>query len=280
MALQDHALGACYTALGFNSLPFSITPDTSLAFPGGQYVSAFNALHHACTSGALAVLSAEIGLGKTLLVRCLIRTLPERVKVAYLLNPLLEPAALLRDIYAEFNGGEPAAQALWPSLHQALVEQILRGAAQGARHVVIVDEAHRLSTEALEALRLLSNLETEQSKLVSVVLVGQPELERTLALRAMRPLRERIGVWLRLQPMDRAQCRDYVSHRIAHTHEDGRFGFSRAALWCLHWRTRGVPRRINLAADRAVLLAYASNTRRVSWPMVWQACNEFKRAWS
>lgn len=279
MGLQDNALGACYEALGFHSIPFSITPDTTLAYPGEQYVSTFDHLHHACSSGMLAVLSAEIGLGKTLLVRCLLRTLPEHVKTAYLLNPLIDPAALLRSIYAEFNSGELPRQNLWPSLHNALVELVLRGAAQGNRYVIIADEAHRLSTETLEALRLLSNLETEQVKLVSVLLVGQPELERTLALRAMRPLRERIGVWLRLRPMDRAHCGAYVAHRIARTHTDGNFAFSRAALWCLHWRTRGVPRRINLAAERAVLLAYANSTRLVTWSMVWEACNEFKRAW-
>jgi MSHA biogenesis protein MshM len=138
-----------------------------------------------------------------------------------------------------------------------------------------------LSAEALEALRLLSNLETEQVKLISLVLVGQPELERTLALRAMRPLRERIGMWLRLQPMSRTECAAYVRHRIERTHPDGDFVFSPAALWLLYWRTRGVPRRINLAGERAVLLASARpESRCVTGPMVWEACGEFSRVWS
>jgi len=273
-------LSPCYEALGFKHIPFSITPDTSLAFPGKQYVQAYNHLHHACMTGTLAVLSAEIGLGKTFVIRCLIRALPERVKVAYLINPLLDQVALLREIYAEFNAGALPASEHLQSLHHALVQLVLQGASSGARFVIIVDEAHRLSAEALEALRLLSNLETEQTKLISLVLVGQPELERTLALRAMRPLRERIGAWLRLRPMSRKQCSAYVQHRIARTHRDGRFSFSPAALWVLHWRTQGVPRRINLAAERAVLLACTRrNTQRISWSMVWQACNEFRRVW-
>lgn len=279
MGVQDNTLGSCYATLGFNSIPFSITPDTSLAFPGAQYVSAYNQLYYACTNGALAVLSAEIGLGKTLLIRCLIRALPTHVKIAYLINPLLDQVALLREIHAEFNGGDPPAHEHLPSLHHALVNLVLRGAARGHRYVIIVDEAHRLSTEALEALRLLSNLETEQVKLISLVLAGQPELERTLSLRAMRPLRERIGAWLRLRPMSRGECDAYVRHRISRTHTDGRFAFTPAALWVLHWRTQGVPRRINLAGERAVLLASTHNTRRVSWTMVWDACNEFAKVW-
>ncbi|WP_439114100.1 ExeA family protein [Hydrogenophaga sp.] len=280
MDVQDNALGSCYAALGFKSLPFAITPDTSLAFPGPQYVSAYQQLYYACMNGVMAVLSAEIGLGKTFVIRCLLRALPANVKVAYLLNPLLDPLALLRDIQAEFNAGEQPALEQASRLHHALVQRVLQGAAQGERFVIIVDEAHRLSAEALETLRLLSNLETEQVKLISLVLVGQPELERTLSMRAMRPLRERIGVWLRLQPMNRAECGAYVRHRIHRTHQDGSFAFTPAALWLLHWRTRGVPRRINLACERAVLLSSAQpETRRVTWPMVWEACGEFSRVW-
>jgi general secretion pathway protein A len=279
VSLRNHPLEECYASLGFNSVPFSITPDTTLAFPGAQYVSAFNQMYYGCTSGSLAVLSAEVGLGKTLLIRCLIHALPDHVEVAYLFNPLQDQLALLREIYTEFNGGDAPLIDASPSMHQALMQLILQGAAKGKRYVIIVDEAHRLGTEMLEVLRLLSNLETEQQKLISLVLAGQPELDKTLSLRAMRPLRERLGLWLRLTPMNRTECTAYVKHRIALTHRDGRFGFSSAAFWCLHWRTKGVPRRINLASERAVLLAYTRNTRRVTWSMVREACNEFTKAW-
>lgn len=277
---MESSLSSCYEALGFESVPFSITPDTALFYPGGRHVSAYRQLHHACLNGVLSVLSGEIGLGKTLVVRCVLRTLPEHVKVAYLINPLLDLPDLLRAIAREF--GAPALPDTAPlaAIQDALVALVLKGAGEGRRFVVIVDEAHRLKAEVLEALRLLSNLETERTKLISLVLVGQPELERTLALRAMRPLRERVGVWVHLAPLSRAECAAYVRHRIHHTHRDGTFDFSNTALWWLHWRTAGVPRRINLACERAVLQAYAARTRRVTWSMVQQACKDFSKAWT
>ena len=277
---MESTLSACYEALGFENVPFSITPDTALFYPGGRHVSAYRQLHHACMNGVLSVLSGEIGLGKTLVIRCVLRTLPDEVKVAYVINPLMELPDLLHSIARDFGATELPPHAPLSAVQDALVALVLRGASEGRRFVVIVDEAHRLKAEALEALRLLSNLETERTKLISLVLVGQPELDRTLALRAMRPLRERIGVWLQLTPLSRAECAAYVRHRIHRTHRDGSFDFSNPALWWLHWRTAGVPRRINLACERAVLLAYTAQTRRVTWAMVRQACNDFSKAWT
>lgn len=280
MSFQNHPFAPLYSALGFHSLPFSITPDTSLAYPSEQYVSALSRLHHAATGGSLAVLSAEIGLGKTLLLRCLLRTLPPDVKVAYLFNPLLDQAALLREVHAEFSDGDGAVKTDLASLHHSLTREVLKGASRGLRYVIIVDEAHRLNTEALEALRVLSNLETEKQKLINLILVGQPELVKTLALRSMRPLRERIGVWIQLRPMNKAEGAAYIRHRIARTHADGDLRFDWGALWLLHWRTQGVPRRINLACERAILMAAVSRKRRISWLMVWTACNDFRKAWA
>lgn len=267
-----------YQALGFNNVPFSITPDTSLFFAGKQHVIAYNRLHHACMNGTMSVLSGEIGLGKTLILRCVMRSLPAHVRVAYLINPLMGLADMLREIYSEF-GGPPAEKENLVTLNRALIKLILEGAARGERFVVIVDEAQRLTSEALESLRMLSNLETERVKLISLVLVGQPELETTLKLRAMRPLRERIGVWLVLAPLSRDECAAYVRHRLACTHSSGDFSFSPAALWWLQYKTRGVPRRINLACERAVLLAHTHRTRRVSLDLIRQACNEFSKFW-
>jgi len=276
----EDTLRTCYEALGFTQAPFSITPDTGLFYPGSRHVAAYKQLYHACTTGVIAVLSGEIGLGKTLVVRCVLRSLPETVRVAYLINPLMDLPDLLRSIGRDFGGPALPNNAPLSVLHNHLVETVLEGARDGARFVVIVDEAHRLSGDSLEALRLLSNLETERSKLIGLVLVGQPELERTLALRAMRPLRERVGVWLKLGPLSRDECAAYVRHRIKRTHRDGGFEFTGMALWWLQWQTRGVPRRINLACERAVLLAFAMSTRRVTASMVRQACREFSEAWA
>jgi general secretion pathway protein A len=272
-------MAACYEALGFENVPFSITPDTTLFYPGGQHVNAYNQLYHACMNGTMSVLSGEIGLGKTLIVRCVIRSLPAQVRVAYLFNPLMGFVDLLREILSEFGGVPPEPQAGVAVLHKALVSLVLEGAGRGERFVVIVDEAHRLNSEALEVLRLLSNLETERVKLISLVLVGQPELDITLNLRAMRPLRERIGVWLKLDPLNQQECAAYIRHRLARTHRDGSFHFTAPALWWLQRKTCGVPRRINLACERAVLLAYTRRLRSVNWDMARLACKEFSKVW-
>lgn len=270
----------CYRFLGFESVPFSITPDTALFFPDSQHVAAFNQLRHACIHGMLAVLTGEIGLGKTLVIRTVLRQLPEQVQVAYLINPLLDDKDILREIYAKFSDVPLASDMPASDVHALLSQRVLEGAALGQRYAVIVDEAHRLQPEALEVLRLLSNLETEQQKLISLILVGQPELERTLMLRAMRPLRERIGVWLKLVPLRRDEMDAYILHRIRLTHQEGHFEFTPLALWHLHRRTGGVPRRINYACEKALLLAYAQSQKRVGWSLVRQACQEFSKVWS
>lgn len=277
---MNTTLEDCYQALGFDSAPFSITPDSSLLFQGEQYVTAFNEIRHACLHGALALISGEVGLGKTLIVRCVMRSLPPQVRVAYLLNPLLDFTDLLKTVCSEFELDADPTALSFSGLYQALVEHVLRRAAEGQRFVVIADEAHRLSVDSLEMLRLLSNLETERTKLISVVLAGQPELERTLQLRAMRPLRERIGVWVHLGAMRSEDCAAYVRHRIALTHRAGDFAFTDSALWWIHRQTKGVPRRINLACDRALMLACAQGSRRVGWYMARTACGEVARAWA
>ena len=269
-----------YRFLGFQSVPFSITPDTALFFPDSQHVAAFNQVRHACMHGMLAVLTGEIGLGKTLVIRTVLRKLPEEVKVAYLINPLLDSRELLREIYTKFSDVPAASDMPASDVHAALLQLVLVGTALGQHSAVIVDEAHRLHPESLEVLRLLSNLETERQKLISLVLVGQPELERTLMLRAMRPLRERIGVWLKLVPLSRVEMDAYIHHRIRLTHKDGRFEFTPMALWQLHRRTVGVPRRVNYACEKALLLAYAHGQKRVSWSLARMACQEFSKAWS
>lgn len=277
---MNTTLENCHETLGFDSAPFSITPDSSLLFRGEQYVSAYNEMHHACTRGVLTLLSGEVGLGKTLIVRCLMRNLPSQVRVAYLLNPLLGFTDLLKTVCREFELDSYMVTLDYPDLFEALVQHVLSRAPEGIRFVVIVDEAHRLSAESLEMFRLLSNIETEQTKLISVILVGQPELERTLQMRAMRPLRERIGLWLHLQPMRSEECAAYVRHRIALTHRDGDFSFSDAALWWVHRKTGGVPRRINLTCERALLLACTQGTRRVDWRIARTACRDISKAWT
>lgn len=279
-SVLSNTLEPCYRFLGFESVPFSITPDTALFFPDGQHVAACKQIHHACSNGMMAVLTGEVGLGKTLVIRTVLRKLPPEVRVAYLINPFIDHQDLLREIYARFSDTDPAPNMGLSEVHAALLQTVTAGMLQGLRFAVIVDEAHRLHPEALEMLRLLSNLETEKHKLISLILVGQPELERTLLLRAMRPLRERIGVWLNLLPLRRNEMDAYIQHRIRLTHTEGRFDFTPLALWHLHRRTGGVPRRINYACEKALLLAFAKQQRQVGLSLARQACKEFSKVWS
>lgn len=265
-----------YKALGFSRAPFSISPDTSFFYPGSQHVTAFNHLLFAIRGGAMAVLTGEVGLGKSLICRSLLRNIPENVHVALLSNPLLSYTEILASIYKDLTGEAPNQPDSMARTHEQLTEIAFRCAKSGEYLVVMVDEAQKLSAEALEGLRLLSNLETEQRKLISLVLIGQPELEKTLSLRAMRPLRERIGVWCKLGPMSRAECASYVRHRMAVSRTSGDVHFSRMALYLLHRSTKGVPRRINLLAERTLLLAYAKNKPRIDWFMVRQAIADLR----
>ena len=277
--MTRNPLGDCYGYLGFETSPFSITPDTGLFYPGSLHATAFRQIRLACMQGMMAVLSGEIGLGKTLLVRCVLRHMPDHVNVAYVLNPLIDYRSLLHFICSEFRVTALEEDLTLSQLYDKLVEAVLTGAAQGQRYAIIVDEAHRLPPESMEMLRMLSNLETERSKLIGLVLVGQPELERTLMLRSMRPLRERIGIWLRLHPFNRSETEAYIAHRIRLTHQQGQFMFTKAALWWLHFRTRGVPRRINYACDKSLLHAFAQSQRRVNFFAAWRACREFSKVW-
>ena len=269
-------LDPIYKALGFSRAPFSISPDTSFFYPGSQHVTAFNNLLFAMRGGMMAVLTAEVGLGKTLILRNLLRNVPSNVHVALLTNPLLSYAEILCRIYKDFTGETPLQPDSMAQTHEQLTNYAFSCAQLGEYLVVMVDEAQKLSAEALEGLRLLSNLETEQRKLISLVLVGQPELEKTLALRAMRPLRERIGVWCKLGPMSRAECASYVRHRMAVTRTSGDVRFSAMALYFLHRATQGVPRRINLVAERALMLAFGLSQHRINGSMVRRAVAELR----
>lgn len=271
MTTPTPSINDCYLALGFHRTPFSIQPDTSLFFLNGPHVTAYNNLHFAMLGGVMAVLTGEVGLGKTLVCRFLLRNLPNNVHAAFLINPLLSYSEILSTIYRDFTGNTAWVEGSLGMTHDLLMAFALECASRGEYLVVLVDEAQKLSAEALEGLRLLSNLETEQRKLISLVLIGQPELEKTLSFRAMRSLRERIGVWCRLRAMTRSESADYIRHRMNRARSTGNTHFSTWALYLIYHYTKGVPRRINLLCDRALLLAFATGQERIDWSMVWRA---------
>ncbi|GAA4403866.1 ExeA family protein [Quisquiliibacterium transsilvanicum] len=271
-------LSTAYRALGFASSPFSITPDTAFFFPGAQHVAALRHLSFGVTSGGITVLTGEVGLGKTLLCRQVLREAPEDTRIAYVLDPLQSYQGMLVSLIREFTGEDPHEDEPGGLLRE-LQGVVLELARDGVRAVILVDEAHRLTPELLEGLRMLTNLETEKSRLVSLVLVGQPELERTLALRSMRPLAQRVSVRCRLTPFSASQTAHYVRHRLRLANSSNALEFTGLALRAVHHASRGAPRRINQICDRAVLLAFAESRLYVNTWMALRAAREVKGSW-
>lgn len=270
-------LEACYRALGFREAPFRITPDTQFFFPHSQYLSAIGHLRFGMQSGGFTVLTGEVGLGKTLLCRYLLRNLPDNVRTAYVYNPQQTFVELLRSILHDLTGEMPT-QTNHADL-QARALEVLEGLISvNIRVAVLVDEAHRLSPDVLEGLRLLSNLETEKQKLLALLLVGQTELEKQLQERDMRALRDRIGIWHKLRPFGLTETASYINHRLDSARMTGNFRFDRSALLAVHYYSGGVPRRINMMCDRALLSAYVGGERGVTGGMMRRAAKEVSGA--
>jgi general secretion pathway protein A len=264
----------CYRELGFSRNPFGLTPDTDFFYPVREHLAALAHLYFGVTSGGFTVLTGEVGLGKTLLCRQLLRRSLGGVHTAYVFNPQLSYADLLQSIYHDLTGKSLEGYTVG-KLHNEIYRLLIHLAARGRRVAVLVDEAHRLPPSLLEGLRLLSNLETEKEKLLSLLLVGQPELEQTLRLPSMRPLAQRISVRFHLKPFGYRDTIRYIRHRLlVASQPQTTFRFCASALLRVHRHSRGVPRQINQICDRALLAAFAAGNREVSDRMVRLAARE------
>ena len=268
-------LGLCYQKLGFAEPPFRITPDTDFFFPGSHHLEALHHLQYGIASGSLTMLVGEVGLGKTLLCRYLVRHPPAGTRFAYLLNPEQSYGDLLASIYEDLTGTVPENSS-WSSLQRELPKLLLRLAEGGEQVTVLVDEAHRLSGRVLEGLRLLSNLDTEKEKLMCLLLVGQPELEQKIATRALRPLAQRISVRYRLQPFGLRETIRYIRHRLQIATGHHSIPIKSGSMILIHKLSKGVPRRINQLCDRSLLAAYARGHASVSPWMVYRAAKEIE----
>jgi len=246
----------CYHTLGFRRAPFTITPDTELFYPNKGHIAALSHMQYSLYSGGFALITGEVGLGKTLLCRELIRQCNKNMRTAYIFNPLQSINDLLRAIHFDLTGKKPQARTT-AQLHDVIYKALLIIASRGERAAIIIDEAHRLTPELLEALRLISNIETEKEKLLSLILVGQPELRKTLSSAKMRPLAQRISVSHILQPLNYKSSCQYIRYRIQTCQLNNEFHFSTLALLLVYWYSKGAPRRINQICDRALLAAYS-----------------------
>ncbi|TAL24894.1 MAG: AAA family ATPase [Aquabacterium sp.] len=259
---------------GLAEAPFGLTPDPDFLFLDGQHEAALQTLLVALDGGeGFVKVTGEVGTGKTLLCRRLLDAFGPDVVTAYLLNPRLKPAALLRALACEL-GLQLEGKLDEHALYRVLESELLRLAGLGKRVVCCIDEAQALPPASLEALRLLSNLETRKRKLVQVALFGQPELDEMLASPALRSLASRMGFGARLQGMGRASFQRYLQHRLIVAGWKGHIVFSTSATWLLWHASGGVPRTANLLAHQCLMLAFGRGAHAVGWTDAWEVCRE------
>jgi len=239
--------------------PFSITPDPRFVFLSERHRDALAHLSHGVGQGGgsgFVQLTGEVGTGKTTISRLLLEQLPENTRIALILNPLLSPVELLEAICEELRLDLDGRRGSLKSLVDLLNIFLLDAYAAGLRVVLIIDDAQDLSAAALEQVRLLTNLETPTQKLLQIILLGQPELREQLARPELRQLAQRITARYHLDPLDADESEAYLRHRWA-VAGGGSFPFTRAALRSLHRHAGGVPRLLNVVAERALLAGYA-----------------------
>ena len=263
---------------GLQREPFSIAPDPHFLFMSERHREALaHLLYGVGGGGGFVLLTGEIGAGKTTVCRCFLEQIPPHCTVAYIFNPQLTVPELLQTICAEF-GVElppPAPGAIGvKGPIDALNAFLLRAHAEGRSAVLIIDEAQALAPEVLEQLRLLTNLETAERKLLQIILIGQPELREMLLRPDLEQLAQRVIARYHLGPLSRDETVSYMRHRLAVAGAQAQMPFEPAALACIHRLTGGVPRRINLLADRALLGAYAHQQAKVDRRTVEQAARE------
>ena len=277
---------------GLQQAPFTIAPDPRFLFMSERHREALaHLLYGVQGGGGFVLLTGEIGAGKTTVCRCFLEQVPAGCRVAYIFNPKLSVIELLQSVCDEFGVALSAAPqpASIKTLVDALNAHLLTGHAQGNTNLLIIDEAQHLSAELLEQLRLLTNLETSQRKLLQIILIGQPELRGMLAGPGMEQLAQRVIARYHLGALSAAETAAYVAHRLAVAGLAGANPFDAAALRRIHALSGGVPRRINLLCDRALLGAYAEGRAqlgrrivdraasevlgggRAAWPGVWRA---------
>ncbi|MYN47254.1 AAA family ATPase [Pseudoduganella sp. FT93W] len=258
--------------------PFSIAPDPRYLFMSERHREALaHLLYGVGSGGGFVLLTGEIGAGKTTVCRCFMEQIPENCKLAYIFNPKLSVEELLLSICDEFGIVLPAQGAGAVSVKtyvDAINAYLLASHAQGRNNVLIIDEAQNLSAAVLEQLRLLTNLETSERKLLQIILIGQPELRSMVAQPELEQLAQRVIARYHLGSLTAAETGAYVEHRLAVAGAVASAPFPRTLMPLLHKLTKGVPRRINLLCDRALLGAYVENQPQVTRAILRKAAAE------
>ncbi len=267
------------SAFGLQTEPFSIAPDPRYLFMSERHREALaHLLYGLGGGGGFVLLTGEIGTGKTTVCRCFLEQVPADCHVAYIFNPKLTVHELLQSVCDEFGVAHPASVPGERETAKDCIDPLnaflLATHAAGHSTVLVIDEAQNLSAEVLEQLRLLTNLETNERKLLQIILIGQPELRGILARPDLEQLAQRVIARYHLDALSLDETGQYIGHRLAVAGHTGALPFDGAALRRIHALTGGVPRRINLLCGRALLGAYATGSRVVSRAIVDKAAGE------
>jgi general secretion pathway protein A len=261
---------------GLSERPFSITPNPKFVYLSQRHRDALAHLLYGVGqggSGGFVQLTGEVGTGKTTLCRVVLEQVPEHTRIALILNPMLSPAELLRAICHELEIPIDDTDGSLQQLQERLNRYLLERHGEGERVVLIIDEAQNMSREALEQIRLLTNLETATDKLLQIILIGQPELREVLSDPELRQLAQRVTARFHLDPLNAEETEAYVRHRLEVAGAD-RFPFTRDGITALYRVSEGVPRLINIIADRALMAGYAREIDRIGAHLVRAAARE------
>jgi general secretion pathway protein A len=262
---------------GFSEEPFGVTPDPKFLYLSKRHEEALAHLNFGISENrGFVMLTGEVGSGKTTLIRHLLNTLSPKTHTSLIINPKVEPLELLKLITNDF--GIVCTGSTYKDYLDALNNFLVESFSRNEKAVLIIDEAQELSPECLEFIRLLSNFETDTKKLLQVVLVGQPELEKSIGSKRLRQLDQRIAVRYHLEPLNFSETVKYIHHRL-NVAGGGMVSFPKRGVKRIYKFSRGVPRLINIACDRVLLLSYSKGQMRITTGMVKTALRElsFKR---
>jgi general secretion pathway protein A len=260
---------------GLKQSPFDITPNPRFLFHSGTHREAFNHLLYGIRERkGFVQLTGEVGAGKTTLCRALLEKLDPHFSTALILNPVLNANELMKAIATEF-GLEVRGHDRLETV-AAMSEFLLKQIENGKETVLIIDEAQNLTEDLLEQVRLLSNIETDDRKLLQIVLMGQPELRDRLNSPRLKQLRQRITVRYHLKPLTRFEVGQYIQHRLEISGAHGIPFFTQPALWRVYFYSRGVPRLVNAVCDKALLAGYVGQSDRITFQMVGRAIRELE----
>src|SRR5687768_3994227 len=253
--------------------PFALSPDPDYLYPSRVHQEALSYLRYGIEGHAgFVVITGEIGSGKTTLLQSLLGRLDRNTTVARLVNTMLDPRELLEAIMLDF-GLDPTGLSK-PVLLRNLAEFLVRQRQANRLTLLVIDEAQNLTLPALEEIRMLSNLETEKSKLIQIVMIGQPELREKLGLPQLEQLRQRITVSYHLQPLEADETANYINHRLKRAAIGAAVEFPCDVTALIHARSRGVPRIINVIADATLLFAYGVDRRDIDVSITQEALSE------